>query len=179
MVHHPLPCVQSPIYHPQQVSIFIKKEKNERRCTICPNTFTWCYFAFHKNPYTNSRILSVPTQRNQLGCIVHPLCLDRAFLLHSAASAVSSYWLPAAAALVNPSPCSKPNNSTRIIIFSQQQPGGGLVIYPPFSISIRSSTAALFVTIEICISVVDQHPPISYIYPHDVTFYLMMWIILR
>jgi hypothetical protein len=30
MVHHPLPCVQSPIYHPQQVSIFIKKRKKTK-----------------------------------------------------------------------------------------------------------------------------------------------------
>jgi hypothetical protein len=65
------------------VSIFTKKEN---RCIIYSNIFTEMLF-FLKNIHIQT------AQSTGLGCIVHSLHLDRVFLLDSAASTVSSYWL--------------------------------------------------------------------------------------
>jgi hypothetical protein len=66
------------------VSIFTKKKKTDASFT---QTFLQrCYFL-------KKKIHIQTAQSTGLGCIVHSLHLDRVFLLDSAASTVSSYWL--------------------------------------------------------------------------------------
>jgi hypothetical protein len=70
MVHHPLPCVQSPIYHPQQVSIFIKKEKKRKGMHHLPKHFYMMLFclsqkSIYKQP---DSLCSDPAQSTGLYC---------------------------------------------------------------------------------------------------------------